>query len=147
MNCFNFSICAFERVQIHWDGEHDRRVLFGRDRRQSLQVAQLERSWRRGYCVGSLFQVLWGIHFTLGGNDLNRKLKFLSSRLEVQLYAGMRPSPYWCRNKTLSERPILPSREKLWIAFKASFRRLMKYLTYEISYEISNWEFTVINII
>ena len=32
---------------------------------------------------------------------------------------------YWCRNKTLSERPILPSRENFWLfpAFKATFRR------------------------
>ena len=31
--------------------------------------------------------------------------------------------PYWCRNKTLSERPILPFREnfRLFVAFKAIF--------------------------
>ena len=42
----------------------------------------------------------------------------------LQWYAGIRP-PYWCRNKTLSEGPILPYRVKIWLflTFKALFRR------------------------
>ena len=47
-------------------------------------------------------------------------------KLFVQWYAGIRPPPpYWCRNKTISERPIIPSREKFWLflAFEATFRR------------------------
>ena len=38
---------------------------------------------------------------------------------KLQWYAGIRPPPYWCRNKTLFERPIVPPRENfwLWVAF------------------------------
>ena len=55
----------------------------------------------------------------------------LSKGKNLQLSVGI-GSPYWWRNKTLSERPILPSGEnfKYFVAFKVNFSLFihMKYL-------------------
>ena len=61
-------------------------------------------------------------------NDNQHFWIFISKRnSDLQLNDGIRPShfAYWCRNKTLSERPLLPSVKKFWLsgAFKANFSR------------------------
>ena len=57
---------------------------------------------------------------------------------DLQWYAGIRP-PYWCRNKTLFERPIKASEGKFWlcVALKANFSPfyLMKNLIVKLHHK------------
>ena len=51
---------------------------------------------------------------------------------KVTVICRNKTPPYWCRNKTLSERPILPSRENFWLFWLSN--QLSGDFTYEIWY-------------
>ena len=83
--------------------------------------------WIKLFVKGTL---LWW-----GNVIINWKLEF-HSRTQLSNYSGMPewdPPPYWCRNKTLFERPIKASEGKFWlcVALKENFSTfyLMKSLS------------------